>query len=222
MFTKKNGNLKMVSESVYLHYLSSLLDGDKEQCTQIVNALLDREVTVKEIYLRLFQRSLYRIGELWEKERCTIAEEHIATKITESLVDLVVARMDPAPKEGKSALITCIDKEYHELGARMVANFFEINGWHTNFLGSNTPRNEIISHIKKRRPNVLGISNNFYINFLRLLKLIDELQKEFPDLDIIVGGQALTEGKDELFKRFPKVKYLESLNDLEEYIETYK
>ena len=56
------------------------------------------------------------------------------------------------------------------------------------------------------------------------VKLInaDELQKEFPDLDIIVGGQALSEGKDELFKRFPKVKYLESLNDLEEYIETYK
>ncbi|MFA7287889.1 MAG: cobalamin-dependent protein [Melioribacteraceae bacterium] len=212
----------MISESVYLHYLSSLLDGDKEQCTQIVNALLDKNIPVKDIYLNLFQRSLYRIGELWEKDRCSIADEHIATKITEGLVEIVASKAESASQDGRSALITCIDKEYHELGARMVANFFQINGWNTNFLGSNTPRSEVVSIVKKRKPNVLGISNNFYINFLRLLKLIDELQKEFPELDIIVGGQALAEGKEELFKRFPKVKYLESLNDLEEYIEKFE
>ena len=74
---------KMIPEAVYLHYLNALLDGDKKQCLQIVVNLLDQKVSLKEIYLQLFQRSMYRIGQMWENERCSIANEHIATKITE-------------------------------------------------------------------------------------------------------------------------------------------
>ena len=72
----------MISETVYLHYLNALLDGDKKQCSQIVQKLINNNVGMKEIFMELFQRSMYRIGLLWEKERCTIADEHIATRIT--------------------------------------------------------------------------------------------------------------------------------------------
>ncbi len=208
----------MISEPLYLHYLNALLDGDKKQCLQIVINLLEKNVPLKDVYLQLFQRSMYRIGQMWENERCTVANEHIATKITESLVEITATHYGSENRIGKTALITCIDKEYHELGARMVAGFLEANGWDTIFIGSNTPQIDVIELIKERKPEVVGISNNFYINISRLAKLINNIKREFPEQEILVGGQALAEGRCECINKYENVHYIPSLDALEKYL----
>jgi MerR family transcriptional regulator, light-induced transcriptional regulator len=208
----------MISEAVYLHYLNALIDGDKKQCTQIVFSLLDQDVPLKEFYLQLFQRSMYRIGELWERERCTIANEHVATKITEGLIELVSSKYLRAQRTGKVALITCIDKEFHDLGARMVAGFFDASGWETIFAGSNTPEKDIIDLIKNKKPNIVGISSSFYINVNRLLKLIASIKEEFPQQKIIVGGQSLAEGRASILDQFENVSYITCINGLEKFL----
>lgn len=208
----------MVSEAIYLHYLDSLLKGDKNQCLQIVSNLIKSNVPLKEIYIQLFQRSMYRIGQMWEKERCTIADEHIATKITESLIESTTSQFMNGHSQDKLAVITCIDKEFHELGARMVAGFFEVSGWKTLYLGSNTPQSTLIDLIKEKKPDLLGISNNFYINISRLIKLIEQIRIVAPDLQLIVGGQALSGGQSEILSKYTNVKYIASLDELEEYI----
>lgn len=208
----------MISEAIYLHYLDSLLTGNKKQCVQIVNNLIENNVSMKEIYLQLFHRSMYRIGQMWEKERCTIADEHIATKITESLLEITTSNFLNGHQSGKLAIITCIDKEFHEIGARMVSGFFEVSGWETLYLGSNTPQSSLIELIKEKKPDVVGISNNFYINISRLLKLIEQIQQIDPELQIIVGGQALSGGQSDILNKFSNVRYIASLDELEEYI----
>jgi len=208
----------MISEAIYLHYLDSLLKGDKKQCFQIVSDLIEGNVPLKEIYVQLFQRSMYRIGQMWEKERCTIADEHIATKITESLIETTTQHFLNGNHTDKLAIITCIDKEYHELGARMVAGFFEVSGWKTLYLGSNTPQSTVIDLIKEKKPDVVGISNNFYINISRLLKLIEQIHHVEPNLQILVGGQALSGGQSDILSKYPNVKYLSCLDELEEFI----
>jgi MerR family transcriptional regulator, light-induced transcriptional regulator len=208
----------MISETVYLHYLNSILDGDKKQCIQIVNNLLDQKESIKEIYLKLFQRSMYRIGTLWEKERCSISEEHIATKITESLIDLVSNSVQSVEPSGKTAVITCIDKEYHELGARMVAGYLDANGWNTFFVGSNTPQSEVIRLIREKEPDIVGISSSFYINIMRLVKLIKLIKEEFPEQKILVGGQSLTDGRSEGISKINGVRYISSIDELDNYI----
>ena len=185
----------MITEAVYLHYLNALLDGNKRECTQIVADLVDQDVSIKEIYLQLFQRSMYRVGQLWENQKCSISNEHIATKITEALVEYVGAQYSNCKCCGKTVLITCIDKEFHELGARMVAGYFEAHGWNVLFVGSNIPQDEIMGLIREKKPDVIGISNNFYVNVLRLLKLVKEIKDEFANQEIIVGGQALADGR---------------------------
>jgi MerR family transcriptional regulator, light-induced transcriptional regulator len=209
----------MVSESVYLHYLNSLLNGDKKQCQQIVSCLVERNVSIKEIYLDVFQRSMYRIGQMWEKEKCSIASEHVATKITESLIEYVANTYSIESKEGKLALITCIDKEYHELGARMVAGFLEALGWNAIFLGANTPQSEIINFIHEKRPDTIGISSSFYINIMRLMSLVGQIKEKFPEQEIIVGGLSLSGGRSECLKKFRNVHYITCLNGLERYLQ---
>ena len=208
----------MISEAVYLHYLNALLDGDKKQCTQIVQTLIGNNVGIKEVFMDLFQRSMYRIGLLWEKERCSIADEHIATKITEGLIELVSNSFTTEIKIGRLALITCIDKEFHDLGARMVAGYFEASGWNTIFAGSNTPEQDIIHLIKEKQPDIVGISSSFYININRLIKLVQVIKENFPTQEILVGGQALSEGHTNILSAYEKVNYITCINGLDKYI----
>ena len=56
----------MINEDIYKEYFSFLLQGDKKACTRIVQRLIDDGIELKTLYLDLFQRSLYEIGELWE------------------------------------------------------------------------------------------------------------------------------------------------------------
>jgi signal transduction histidine kinase len=40
-------------------------------------------------------------------------------------------------------------------GARMVADFFELDGWDTYFLGANTPTDSILRAVEERRADIL-------------------------------------------------------------------
>jgi len=208
----------MISEAIYLHYLNSLLDGNKKQCCQIVNSLIESNASLRDIFINLFQRSMYRVGQMWENDRCSIADEHIATKITEGLIDYVVSQFSTDKNINKTVLVTCIDKEFHELGARMVAGYIEALGYKVFFIGSNTPQNEVIKAIKEKQPDIVGVSNNFYINFTRLVNLLNKINSNYPELQVIVGGQVLSEGADDIFKEYKNVTYINSLDSLEEYL----
>ncbi|MCF8243290.1 MAG: cobalamin-dependent protein [Melioribacteraceae bacterium] len=210
--------MKSIPETVYYHYFNALIDGDKTTCMRIVQNLIDEDVEIKNIFTELLQRSMYRIGHLWEHNRTTIAKEHIATKITESILSLLYSKVTTTEKNGRKVVVSCVDKEFHELGPKMVSDFFELNGWESIYLGASTPDQELIETIKQIKPDLVGISNNFYINIIRLVKLINLIKHEFPDQEIIVGGQALGSGQHEILKQFKKVKYIGSLNELETYL----
>ncbi len=209
---------KMVSDAAYYHYLNALLDGNKAECVRIVADLIDRNEDIKEIYTKIFQKSMYRIGYLWEHDRASIAKEHQATKITESLLNLVYPKILETEKIGKKVVVTCVDKEFHEIGPKIVSDFFELNGWDSIFLGSNTPQNEILEIIEREKPDVVGISNTFYINIARLLKLTEKINEKFPNQEIIVGGQALDQEVSNTLKQIGNVKFINTLNELENFI----
>lgn len=208
----------MISEPIYLHFLNTLLEGNKQDAINIVSHLLEKKVDLKDIFINLFQRAMYRIGSMWETEKCSVADEHIATKITEGLIELVVHHNNGKPKNGKVAIISCIDKEFHELGAHIVAGYLEVNQWTVYFVGSNTPQEDLLKLISEKKPDLLGISNNFYIHFLRFTKLINSVNQNFPKLKIIVGGQALAEPASQGLLNFPNVTYIDSLNSLDKYL----
>ena len=114
--------------------------------------------SVYPFYNNLFQKSLYRVGELWESNRISVAKEHLATAITEGLLNLVYPKLfEPEQyRKGRTILISCTANEFHQIGGKMVADVCELNGWDSHFLGANTPVNpELIPRHSR------GISSEF-------------------------------------------------------------
>lgn len=212
----------MIKEVYYWDYFNSLLKGDKHHCKEIVVSLLEGGTDIKEIYIELLQKSLYKIGKMWEDGKSSIAEEHIASKITEYLIDISLQNSTPSEPTGKKMLLTCIDKEFHDLGARMVVNLFELNGWDTVFPGANTPKKEVLDMIEIFNPDVVGISFSLYINYIRFFELLESIKLKFPDKPVLIGGQGLANDMSNKLSNYPNAKYVRSLDELEEYINSYK
>ena len=71
----------MISEALYIDFLNNLIEGNKKNCTLIIDNLLKNGTSIKEVYMDLIQKSMYRIGQLWDRNKITIAEEHAASHI---------------------------------------------------------------------------------------------------------------------------------------------
>lgn len=127
-------------EAVYQRYLEGLLTNNRHQCQINFVQWLEATPELRTLYEDLVRRSLYKVGELWEQGKISVATEHLATAISESLLNLTYPRLFAQPRIGKSAVVTCVANEYHQIGGKMVADIFELNGWRGYFLGANHQR----------------------------------------------------------------------------------
>lgn len=207
-----------IKQSYFLDFYNNLVEGNKERCSEIVKTLLDEGTDLKDIYVELFQKSLYRIGKLWDNSEITVPEEHLSSQIIESLI----SKYTPSAKvrSGKTVVVSCIDKEFHEIGAKMVANIFDLNGWKTYYLGASVPLRELIKFIKQANPDIIALSWSLYLNLARFLEVVDNLTKLYPTKKILVGGQALEENSTQILKKYPNVKHISSIYELDDFLKS--
>jgi MerR family transcriptional regulator, light-induced transcriptional regulator len=208
----------MITESMYQEYLTLLLDGNRRECARIVQQLLDRNIEIKALYTDLFQKSLYEVGRLWEFNKISVAKEHLVTAISEGLLNLVYPRLfDRAVSDSendKKVVISCAANEFHQVGGKMVADIFELNGWDSQFLGANTPVDHMLAHIQDEKPDLVGLSVSVYFNMQTLKAGLAAIRGNFQHLDILVGGQAFNWGGTEIPRQYSGTTYVPSLDQL--------
>jgi methanogenic corrinoid protein MtbC1 len=210
-----------ITEEQYQVFFTSLLAGDRILCTQVLQGLLIPGIDLREIYVHLFQRALYEVGEHWERGTISVAVEHAATAIVERLLTIVQPKVFAGGERRYTAIIACVSEEYHQLGARMVADLFELQGWRSYFLGANTPISDLVQMIRKYNPHVVGLSLSIYFNLPALLKVHAAIRNEFSKQLIIVGGQAFRWGGLDTLSVDPHVVHLPTLYDIDRFLVTY-
>lgn len=208
-------------DAAYRRYLDGLLANDRQQCRLSFEQWLESDAGLRSLYEDLVRRSLYEVGDLWERGRISVATEHLATAVTESLLNLAYPRLFAQPRMGKSAVVACVANEYHQIGGKMVADLFELNGWRGYFLGANTPVRDVKELIAEKRPDVVALSVAVAFNLDTLVTVAAEIRAAFPELPILVGGQAFRWGGRERVERLSGVRFLASLGELEAWIKDH-
>lgn len=183
-------------------YLELLLKGDRHSAGKMIIEAVDNGISVKDIYLHVFQSSLYEIGRLWQENKITVAQEHYCTAATQLIMSQLYPYISRGDKSGKVLVATSVSKELHEIGVRMVADFFEMDGWNTFYLGANTPTESIIETIITKRADLVLISATISSHIGEVMELIRAIRScgECRDPKIIVGGYPFRVDK-ELWKK---------------------
>ena len=205
-----------IDEPIYEEYLGALIDGDRHHCSTIISQLQQAGLSFVIIYQQLMRRALYRIGELWEQNQISVATEHLATAPTEGLLNQLYPTIDRQKTVGKRILIASVERELHQIGARMVCDVFESRGWDAFYLGANTPVTELLDFIDNQHPHAIGLSMSIYFNLDTLLRMIVAIRQEHPMLPILIGGQGLRTIGEKTAARFDNCYFA---TDLEQIIE---
>ena len=196
--------------------------GNYLECSMFARSYLNDNTSdhdsVKALYEDVFRKALYEIGELWEFNKISVATEHLASAIVESIQNELYNELALSNKSKRNVIISCIENEYHQIGLKMINDLFEMNGWNTHFLGSNTPIKELIEYSKKMNPDLVAVSLSIYFNLPLLEKFLQLAQKDIPDIPILVGGQAFRHGGHDVLTKYKNVIYKPDLESTEEFI----
>ncbi|WP_114752733.1 cobalamin B12-binding domain-containing protein [Pleomorphovibrio marinus] len=171
-------------------YLEYLLQGKRQEATLLIAKLIQKGVAIKDIYEFIFQVSQYEVGQLWQCNKITVAHEHYCTAATQQIMSGLYQHIFSAKRKGKTLVACSISGELHELGIRMVTDFFEMEGWDTYYLGANMPDNQLQEALKEYRADVLALSVTLPTQVSKAKTLIKKIRdnRDLASLKIMVGG----------------------------------
>lgn len=175
------------------NFESALIAGDRRQAATIVGRYLDQGCGLVDTELHVIQPALYGIGQQWQRNQVSVAQEHLATAIAQSVMVQGMLRSIPAPSNGRKILLACVEGNQHAVGLQMVADAFEIAGWEVNCLGANVPTASLVLHAAQWKPNLVGLSISFPQQFKGVKSVIsrmnDVIGAHRPP--VIIGGMAI-------------------------------
>ncbi len=176
--------------SAAAQYLQLLLAGQRQAAYQLVQQLLASRWTLQEVYLHIFQASQYRIGQLWQENELSVAQEHYCTAVTQSIMGSLLPSLFGAPRCGLKLLACCTTGELHELGLRMVTDFFELDGFDTYFVGANTAAGTAVQMAADLQVDLIAISTTMTPQVSLVRQAIAHFRQTSAtaSIPILVGG----------------------------------
>ena len=169
-------------------YLQALLAGDLNSASDAVAKLVAAKVGLADIYMSVLAPAMAKIGELWCEEKINIAQEHLATQITLGQMEkLRLTQSMPRPV-AYQVMVSCVEGEPHYLGARMLADLFQLEGWSVDFLGPDVPSRALIEIVEARRPDLLCLSITLESTVKAARILLEGLATIHDRPKILIGG----------------------------------
>jgi methanogenic corrinoid protein MtbC1 len=171
-------------------FVQALLRGERRAAVNIATEALRNGASMPDLYVDVFQEALYEVGRRWERNVISVAQEHMATAVTQFVMAQMYEHIPPSAATRGKAVLTGVPGEMHHVGALMVADMLEAHGWEAQYLGSNLPVPSVIGTLRDTTPDVLGISVTMLFNLHHATRLIKEVRELGRPIRIVVGGGA--------------------------------
>ena len=181
----------------YKAFLAALVAGDRRRAMTVVVDAQSAGLDVRTLYLDVFQPALREVGRLWQENEMSVAEEHLATAITEiAMAKLQGEFATIEPRPDRTLVAACADSELHAVGLRMVCDLLEHQGWDATYLGASVPPEGLGAMVRDRHPTVVALSASTSPYVPRLRAMIAALRAAGSNdcaPYILVGGRPFLE-----------------------------
>ncbi len=172
---------------------AALLAGRQRDALAVLNRCLDDGRDLVDVELHVMQPALYAIGEKWQANQVSVAQEHMATAIVQSVMTAGLLRAPPpAPLETR-VLLACVEGNHHGVGLRMIADAFLLAGWDVQYLGADVPTRALVQQALAWQPHLVGLSVSFPQQLPAAKQIIGQLAQGIGKgrPAVIVGGLAI-------------------------------
>jgi len=150
----------MANEVILERYLTTLLDGDRKSCRTVIEETLHTGMPAN------------------------------STRINRTIVDQLQNKLPRRAKKHKKIVVCCSQAELQELGAQILADLFESDGWEVKFLGGGLTNDDILAYVHENGPDILLIYGTTPKQAPGVRRLIDAIRdvNAWQNMRIMVSG----------------------------------
>jgi methanogenic corrinoid protein MtbC1 len=173
-------------------FLDALLARDSARARATIERALELGTPVPDLYLEVLDPALREIGHRWAMGELNVAEEHYATAVAQSILDGLSRRLRRPQRDGRLAVVTGTPGEQHALGARIVADFLEADGWEVMLLGPGAPTTDVVALVEHEQPDLVALSTATAGALDGVADILAALAALEPKPFVVAGGQFWT------------------------------
>jgi methanogenic corrinoid protein MtbC1 len=179
-------------------FTEAILQGHRKAAANVVMDAIRNGTSMLDAYVDILQAAQFEVGRRWETNRITVAEEHMATAITQFVIAQLYSRIERPDTVKGRMVVTGVQGEYHHVGSNIVADVLEASGWDVRFLGTNLPHAGILKSVEEHQAGILGISVAMLFNIPQVIDLVDSTERAFGrnTVRVIVGGGAFRDAPE--------------------------
>lgn len=173
-----------------VRYLEQVMTGARGDALALLRDAFEAGTSIRDIYVDVFQGVLYEIGRLWDENRISVAHEHLCAVAVEVAMAHFLPHVCSSARTGMRMVAACVPGERHSIGARMVADFFEMAGWDSTYLGADIPTESVARLVLESGASLVALSASTDSSVAAVAEAVDRLRAELPaDIIILVGGR---------------------------------
>jgi methanogenic corrinoid protein MtbC1 len=212
----------MKMADLFKQYLEHLFRGKRHDAHQLVVDAEDRGISASKLLKMIVWPAMEQIDRLYREDRIPVLVEHMATRINRMVADELHGMLAREPKDGRRMVVACGEGETSELGAQIIADLFEAEGWTVWFLGAGVPNDEILQFAAKGKCDLLCIYGTVASGVASTRGLVDMVRNvgACDQMQILVSGGVFNRA-DGLCDEIKADMFAESINDIFQTVEEH-
>jgi methanogenic corrinoid protein MtbC1 len=172
-----------------LQYLLQVLEGNSSGAIRLVVEAHDNGLSVEDTY-QVLMTAQREIGRMWHEAEVNIAEEHIVTSTTQRAMAILAWKARKQTPNGLTVLSAAVAGNAHELGVRVISDFFEFAGWRAVCLGADLPPADIAAAVKFFEPAIVLLSAALTTQLKAVRETVQAVRDMKTPCRVMVGGTA--------------------------------
>ena len=165
-----------------------LTDGNIEECIKIYKNYVEI-FNIADFFDKILRPVMAKIGKDWETGKLTIATEHVASNIAQTLVKIIMEQSSGTGNKKKVMICVPVGEEHH-IGCDVLETYLTIKGFKVFNMGTSIPTESIMEFINMKKPDIVLISITIQDNILAGQRLAKKIRGQ-SKIPILVGGYAM-------------------------------
>ena len=165
-----------------------LTDGNIEECIKIYKNYVEI-FNIADFFDKILRPVMAKIGKDWETGKLTIATEHVASNIAQTLVKIIMDQSSGTGNKKKVMICVPVGEEHH-IGCDVLETYLTIKGFKVFNMGTSIPTESIMEFINMKKPDIVLISITIQDNVLAGQRLAKKIRGQ-SKIPILVGGYAM-------------------------------
>jgi MerR family transcriptional regulator, light-induced transcriptional regulator len=132
--------------------LAAALDEFDEPAAHAVIDRLLGTLTVETVLREVVLPYLRALGERWERGDVSVTQEHFASNVIRGRLAGLARGWGHG--HGPRAILACVPGELHDIALLAFGIVLNRNGWRIEYLGANTPLDDLIRLVQAQRPDL--------------------------------------------------------------------